>query len=46
MKPSEFKISIAVESYDEKTTEDFQNFYVAEKAHSFQTSKDIDPKFG
>ena len=44
MEPSEFKISISVESYDEKTAENDQNCYVAEK-RSFQTFKDIDPKF-
>ena len=31
MKPSEFKISISVESYDEKTAENYRNSYVAEK---------------
>ena len=31
MKTSEFKIFISVESYDEKTAENYQNFYVAEK---------------
>ena len=31
MKPSEFKISISVETYDEKTTENDRNCYVAEK---------------
>ena len=31
MKPSEFQISIAVESYDEKSDENYRNFYVADK---------------
>ena len=31
MKPSEFKISILVESYNEKTAENYRNDYVAEK---------------
>ena len=31
MKPSELKISVSVESYDEKTVENYQNCYVAEK---------------
>ena len=44
IKPSEFKTSISVESYDEKTTENYQNCYVAENS-SFQTIKDIDSKF-
>ena len=30
MLPSEFKISILVESYDEKTAENYRNDYVAE----------------
>ena len=30
MKPSEFKLSILVESYDEKTEENYRNCYVAE----------------
>ena len=40
MKPSEFKISISVKSYDEKPAENYRNCYVAEKR-----IKDIDPKF-
>ena len=31
MKPSEFKISISVESYDENTAENDRNCYVVEK---------------
>ena len=31
MKLSEFKISISVKNYDEKTTENYRNTYVAEK---------------
>ena len=44
MKLSEFKFSNSVKSYDEKTDENYRNCYVAEKAHSFQTIKCIDPK--
>ena len=29
MKPSEFKFSISVESYGDKTTENYQNYFVA-----------------
>ena len=39
MKPSEFKISISVESYDEKTAENCRNYYVAEKRIVFKPSK-------
>ena len=45
MKPSEFKISISVQSYDEKTAENYRNYYVAQKVYSFQTIEDIDPKY-
>ena len=45
MKPLDFKISIPVESYDEKTAENYRNHYFAEKTHNFKTIKDIDPKF-
>ena len=31
MNTSEFKISISVESYDEKTVENYRNLYVAER---------------
>jgi len=31
MKPSEFKIFLSVESYDEKSAQNDQNCYVAEK---------------
>ena len=41
MEPSDLKISISVESYDEKTAENYR----CQKAHSFQTSIDIDSKF-
>ena len=44
MKPSEYKISILVESYIEKKDENYRNCYVAEKC-SFQSIKHIDPKF-
>ena len=45
MKPSEFKISISVKSSVEKTAENYRNCYVTEKAHSYQTIKDIDLNF-
>ena len=32
MKLSKFKISIAIESYDEKTAHDYRNYYFAEKS--------------
>ena len=41
MKPSEFKISISVERYDEKTVE----ITTFGKALSFQAIKDIKSKF-
>ena len=39
MKPSEFKISISVESYDEKTAENYRNCYVTEKPIVCKLSK-------
>ena len=46
MKPSEFEISLSVESYAKKTDENCWNGYVAEKKHySFQTMKEINSKF-
>ena len=39
MQQSEFRISISVESYDEKTAENYRNFYVAEKPIVFKISK-------
>ena len=39
MKPLEFIISNSVESYDEKTAENYR------KVYSFQTIEDIVPKF-
>ena len=38
-------MSISVESYDERTTENYLNSYIAEKTHSLQTIKDINSKF-
>ena len=32
MKPSEFKISISVESYDKKSSENYRNYFFAESA--------------
>ena len=45
MKTSGFKISISVESYDEKTAENYRNWYVAHKRIVFKLSEDIDHKF-
>ena len=39
MKPSEFKISISVETYDEKTAENYRNGYGAEKRIVSKLSK-------
>ena len=39
MKPSEFKNSISIESYDEKTAESYRNCYVAEERIIFKLSK-------
>ena len=43
METSEFKSLISVESYDEKTAENYRNIYVAEKPIVL-TIKDIDSK--
>ena len=45
MKPSQFEISLSIENYDKKTSENCRNSYVAEKNYSFQTIKIIDSKF-
>ena len=45
MKPSEFKISNSVESYDEKTTENYRNCYVVEKRIVSKLSKISIPNF-
>ena len=45
MKPSELKISISVESYDEKTAENDRNCYVAEKRIVSKLSKISMPNF-
>ena len=45
MKPSEYKISIVVESYDEKTAENYQNCYIAEKRIVSKLSKISIPYF-
>ena len=44
MNSSEFKIIISVESYDEKTAENYRNCYVVKKWIDFQTIKDNDTK--
>ena len=45
LKPSEFKISISVESYDEKTTENDRYCYVAKKRIVFKLAKTSIPNF-
>ena len=39
IKPSEFKISKSVESYDEKNAKNYQNYYVADKRSVLKLSK-------
>ena len=39
MKPSEFKISLSVKTYDEKTVENYRNYYVVEKRMGSKLSK-------
>ena len=39
MQQSEFKILFSVESYDEKTAENYRNCYTAEKCIVFKLSK-------
>ena len=39
MELSEMKISISIESYDEKTSENYWNFYVAKKIIVSKLSK-------
>ena len=45
MRPSEFKISISVESYDEKTAENYRNCYLAEMLIVFKLMKLSIPNF-
>ena len=45
MEPSEFKISLLVESYDEKTAKNYRNCYVAEKRIVSQLSEISIPNF-
>ena len=45
MKPSEFKISFPVESYNEKTVENDRNYYVAKKHIVSKLSKILIPNF-
>ena len=45
MKPSEFKISLSVESNEETIAENDRNCYVADKCIVSKLSKDIDSKF-
>ena len=45
MEPSELKIFISVESYDEKTVKNYRNGYVAEMLIVFKLSKISNPIF-
>ena len=45
MKHSEFKIYISFKHFDEKTAENNQDLPCCQKAYSFQTIEDIEPKF-
>ena len=45
MEPSEFKISVLVESYDEKTAENFRNCDLVVKRIAFKLSKISIPNF-
>ena len=45
MKPSEFKISILVESYGEKTAKNYRNGYIAEKRIVSKLSEISIPNF-
>ena len=45
MKPSEFKIFISVDIYDEKTAENYRNYYVAKKHIVSNQSKISIPNF-
>ena len=45
MEPSDLKISISVESYDEKTVENFRNCYIVEKRITSKLSKISIPNF-
>ena len=44
MKPSEFKISFPVKSYDVKTAQKLPKLLRCRRTHSFQTIKNIDEK--
>ena len=44
MQKAKFKISISVESYDGKTTENYRNCCVAEKRIIYKTVKNVDFK--
>ena len=45
IKPSELKIFLSIERNKNKIAENGQNVLRCRKLHSFQTIKDIDPKF-
>ena len=45
MKPSQVKISISIESYDEIAAENYRNYYVAEKRIVSKLSKISIPHF-
>ena len=44
MKPTQFKISVSVETYDEKTVENYRNCYDAEKRIAYKLGKRSIPK--
>ena len=45
MRPSKFKISISVRSYNEETAENYRNYYVAENRKVSKLSKISIPNF-
>ena len=45
MKLTEFKVSVSVESYDEKTDENYLNCCIAENLIVFKLSKILIPNF-
>ena len=45
MEPSEFEISLSVESLDKKIAKNCTNDYVVEERINFQIIKNIDPKY-
>ena len=45
MKPTELKISLSVESYNERTVENYRNCYIAENRIDSTLSKILIPDF-